>query len=644
MCGICGELWTAREGTTNPDHTIAMREALVHRGPDSAGLFLSPDRRATLGFRRLRIIDLSAAADQPMPNEQGDVQVILNGEIYNFRELRRELLSRGHTFRSHSDTETIAHLYEDLGSECIERLDGMFALAILDVRRHRLILARDRAGKKPLFYLQTAERLVFASEIKAFFAHPDVRVEIDRDAIPYYFLHGYVPCPSTFYRGVRQVEPGSVIEFDRHGASHARAYWRLRFSSEREQRDRSVDAADAAVRVRELVTQAVERRMISDVPIGAFLSGGLDSTIVVGVMSQVASAPVKTFSIGFEGDSAYDETRYARIAADRFGTDHTEFVVRPSAIDLVDTLVAHHDGPFGDASAIPTYIVSELTRRHVTVVLTGDGSDELFAGYLRFYAAALADRMPAVLVRSGQTILDWLPTVGDDRHVMSRARRFLGAAGLPLYERMSRWSGLFYDDLERLLAPEFLAASSSVDRLRYVRGDLVAMADLSTLGKILHVNFRTYLLDDLLVKVDRCMMAHSLEGRSPFLDRDLVEYVGTLPDALKLQGRRTKVVLRRAFEDMVPTEIARRRKMGFGVPLGAWFRGDLREHLSDLLLSPHARYREYLSAPFVQHLVERHLSGRADVGLQLWSLVAFEAWLQAFPRWQRQSVPAEVRA
>jgi asparagine synthase (glutamine-hydrolysing) len=396
-----------------------------------------------------------------------------------------------------------------------------------------------------------------------------------------------------------------------------------------------VGRGEAAAGVRERLTRAVERRLVSDVPLGAFLSGGVDSTIIVGLMSRFMSAPVKTFSIGFEGDPDYDETRYARQASERFATAHTEFHVSPSALDLVDTLVWHHDGPFGDSSAVPAFIVSRLTRQHVTVVLTGDGGDELFAGYRRFYAAMLAERIPAGVSRSAAALLSVVAGPARERRLVSEARRFFRAAGLPLDERLTRWNALFFEDLGDLLREDFVASLEPIDRLKHITGEQDAMRGRSSLSRALHANFISYLADDLLVKTDRCTMANALEARSPFLDRELVEYVAALPDEYKLRGRKAKSILREAFADLLPLPIARRPKMGFGVPVGTWFRGELRDYLRDVLLSPGARYREVLSTRFVERLVAQHLAGTAHSGPQLWSLVCFERWLQLLPEWKR---------
>lgn len=639
MCGFCGELRFDGAGMVLPDRLRRMRDTLVHRGPDDEGLFVAENGRVGLGFRRLSILDLTPSANQPMANEDGSIQLVFNGEIYNYLELRRGIEAR-HRFRSSSDSEVIVHLYEEKGVDAIADLEGMFAVAIWDGRQQRLVLARDRAGKKPLFYVRRPGCVVFASEIKAFLRHPDVTLEPDPSAFPAYFLHGYVPCPRTLYRGVRQVEPASFMTISENGDVEARTYWRLRYRTQAElAASRGPTLTEAAARVRDLVDQAIARRLISDVPIGAFLSGGIDSSIVVGVMSRHMSAPVKTFSIGFEGDPAYDETAYARIVARRFGTDHTEFRVKPSAVGLVEKLVWHHDGAFGDASAIPTYIVSQLTRQHVTVALNGDGGDELFAGYVRFGAGVAAERIPRIVRRMIAFSLARLPAPASDRHILARAQRFARAMDLPLHERMTRWIALFYENLEDLFNPDSLASPGPIDRLAYLRPELAAMKPLSTLGQLLHANYRSYLLDDLLVKMDRCSMANSLETRSPFLDRDLTEYVAGLPDDLKLKGTRRKIVLREAFADLLPPSIKKRDKMGFGVPLDTWFRGELKDYLRDMLLAGDARYAVYLSRPRVETLVRAHQEGRANLGLQLWTLLTFEVWLRALSEWTKPAVP-----
>ena len=642
------------------DTIVAMRDRLMHRGPDDQGVYVSAAARIGLGFRRLRIIDLSPAANQPMANEDGTVRVVFNGEIYNFRELRQELNARGHFFRTNADTEVIVHLYEDRGPAFVEELDGMFAIALWDERAGRLVLARDRAGKKPLFYWRDERRLVFGSEIKALFAHPAVPIEIDRAAVPAYFQYGYVPHPATLYRGIAQVSPASAMTIGPEGRVSERVYWRLYSDPDvdapakagpyRENGEGgagtdaatngSVHPAAARTRVRELVTTAVKRRLMSDVPLGAFLSAGIDSTIVVGLMSQLMNEPVKTFTIGFEGEAAYDETAGARQVATRFKTQHTEFLVKPSAVQLIDRLIWHHDGAFGDSSAIPTYLVSELTRPHVTVVLTGDGGDELFAGYLRFRAALAADRLPPGTAAVLDAVLRMLPSAPNERHLLARARRFARGMRLPLVERAARWSGVFEDNLPLLLHPDLLQSIGTLDPMAHLRPRLDSLQRLSPLSQLLAANFAFYLPDDLLVKTDRCTMANALEARAPLLDTALMEYAASLPDAFKLRGGRTKAILRDAFADLVPPEIDRRPKTGFGVPLDAWFRGELRDFVRDMLLGRSAASRNYVRHDRVHQLVDDHQAGRGNHGHELWTLVCFERWLQLLPSW---TAPALAR-
>jgi asparagine synthase (glutamine-hydrolysing) len=626
MCGICGEV---SAGAVTEPSLVAMAGSLQHRGPDHGASYVAPGAVAGLGFRRLSIIDLRSAANQPLANEDGSVHLVFNGEIYNFQELRRGLVSRGHAFRSNTDSEVIVHLYEELGDRAIDELEGMFAVALWDAKARKLLLARDRAGKKPLFVWEAPGRVVFGSEIKAIAAHPNVTLEIDEGAVPYYFLYGYVPHPRTFYRGVSHVEPGTVVTFNDHGERTDRRYWQLTFPPQRDA-SRGYHHRDAVGRVRDLVTAAVQRRLISDVPLGAFLSGGIDSAIVVGVMSRLASAPVRTFSIGFEGDPAFDESAAARATALHFGTDHTEFRVRSSAVDLLDTLVYHHDGPFADSSAIPTYLVAKLTRQHVTVALTGDGGDEVFAGYLRFAAALAAERTPRWAALAAP-VLRVLPQSKNERSGVARAARFLRHMRLPLEDRLTAFAGVFFDDLDRLRDPA--VATAPIDRRRHLAN--LPAGGISALSRLLSANFHSYLHDDLLVKTDRMTMANSLEARSPFLDRELVEYVAGLPDEDKLSGTTTKVILREAFADLLPAAVMRAPKKGFGVPLDAWFRGELRDLCRDTLLAPTAKLRSFVSQPYVRQLIEDHEAGRANYGHRLWTVLTFERWLQLLPSWGR---------
>ncbi len=627
MCGICGYL--SRSGTASPEVVRGMAGALAHRGPDGEGVHL--DGPLGFGHRRLSIIDLSEAASEPMTNEDGSLWLVFNGEIYNFRELRRGLTGR-HRFRSQGDGEVILHLYEDKGPDAVAELDGMFAFALWDSRRRRLLLARDRAGKKPLFYHDGPGLFAFASEVKALLAHPEVPHERDPEALPLFLTYGYVPTPGTFYRGIRALPPGHLLVATADGTEGPTRYWRARFTSGWRERLDGLSDAEAEERFRSLLQTAVERRLVADVPLGAFLSGGLDSSSVVALMARAASGRVKTFTIGFAGHTEYDERAHARVVAERFGTEHTEFVVEPKALDLVDRLVYHHDGPFGDSSAVPTYMLSELTRTRVTVALNGDGGDEVFAGYLRLYGGALSERVPRAAFSALAGLLGLLPEPRDRKHPLRFAKRFAEAGRLPLLERYLRWNAYFTGELPGLLRPELAAA---LDRERLLESFAAAYAagSGSTLARLLQLNFETYLLDDLLVKMDRMSMAHGLEARSPFLDTAVVEFGAALPDRLRMRFGKGKLLLRRAMRGILPASIMARGKMGFGVPLGAWFRSDLQGFVRERLLDAGSPLYEYLRREAVEAVIARHGAARADLSAQIWALLTLESWLRQEKGW-----------
>jgi len=494
-------------------------------------------------------------------------------------------------------------------------------------------LARDRIGKKPLFYYHGGGLFAFASELKALLRHPEISCEILTSALPYYFTFGYAPSPHTFYRRILELFPAHVLMVDASGQMDLKRYWDLDFSP---RIGRSPTLEEAAMGVRELLTKAVRKRLVADVPLGAFLSGGIDSSIVVGLMSQLMQRPVKTFSIGFAGDKTFDETSYARLVASHFRTDHTEFIVEPKAIDLIEPLVWYHDGPFGDSSAIPTYIVAQLTRDHVTVALNGDGGDELFAGYLRFYATILAERIPGLLLQFGEKVLSVVPEPANYHHWLRRAQRFLHCASYPFFDRYSHWITLFNDDLHLLLRPEVSAGLPSMS-VSFPQEVLDRTVSVSPLSKLLYLNMRTYLYQDLLVKMDRTTMAHGLEARSPFLDQDLMEYTATLPDHMKLRRGVTKYILRRAFSELIPAKVLTRGKRGFGVPLGAWFRGELRDYLHDLLLASDSKLKAYLNNAYVRQMVQEHMQGKRDHGQRLWAILTLEVWLRRQQQWSTLS-------
>lgn len=616
MCGIFGAAFV--DGAQRIDAAAALR-AIAHRGPDASKIYRAPG--VVLGHDRLAILDLSPEADQPMTSEREDVALVFNGEIYNHHALRAELAARGHTFRTRSDTEVIVRGYQEWGDAVVARLDGMFALGVFDAKRRRLFLARDRAGKKPLFYAPIGAGLAFGSEMKALFAAGVAR-RVDAASLPILLALGYTPSPRTVYEGVVELSPGSTLAFEEGREPTLSRYWRAPFAAPRI----AASANEASGRVRELVTAAVERRLEADVPLGAFLSGGLDSTIVVGVMARLSRQRVRTFSIGFAGDARFDETRYARIAAAAFGTDHTEFTLEPSSFDLVGRLVEQYDGPFGDSSAIPTAILSQLTRKHVTVALSGDGGDEIFCGYSRFLAAEAEERVPMPLRRAGDAVARLALGAGANRRA-ARVLRLAARASAPLAERLLTWNSFFAGDLATLLRPGVARGVGQDDAAVYTRGVLARTAGAPLMARILAHNFETYLPYDLLVKSDRASMLHSLELRSPLLDTALVEYAARLPAHLLRRGTRTKWILRRAFRELVPEAILRRPKMGFGVPLGAWFRGDLRPYLLDHL-SRNAALFDYVEPAFVTRLLDEHFSGREDHGHRIWLLLTTQLWLR----------------
>ncbi len=619
MCGIVGVLTPEPRPESLYATVQRMAQTLRHRGPDGEGVWVDPKAQLGLGHTRLSVLDLEGGA-QPMGVET--CQIVFNGEIYNHETLRDQLSDRGHHFRTRSDTEVILRGYQEWGEGVVDRLDGMFAFGLWDQEREVLVLARDRTGKKPLYWSRVGGHFSFASEIKALRVGGAVG-KLAAKAFPLYLTYGYVPGPETFYEGVYQLPPATIATVGTNLIPACRRYWSLEFESE------PVSEAEAISQVRRRLTEAVELRMVADVPVGAFLSGGLDSSIVVGLMSQISTVPVRTFSIGFGDDPTYDETHFARQASDHFGTDHTEFKVEAESVDLLDNLVEAYDQPFGDSSAIPTYIVSRLTKQEVTVALTGDGGDELFAGYLRLWWGAQAERLPRSVSRVGQSVARMLPWSSNPRSFSRRATRFLDACALPMDQRMLRWIGQFGSDLPELLRPEVLGElrDDSDELMSSFRIPLNRRPSASPLNRLLQLNFETYLPEDLLVKTDRCSMAHGLELRSPFLDPSLMAYAARLPDGLRVKSGRMKWILGEAFRDMIPPSILSRSKMGFGVPLPSWFRTHWRPLLEERILSEDNSLWQWLNPEPVRRLADEHLSGSADHGHRLWTLLTLERWL-----------------
>jgi len=614
MCGIFGCLFPRDPERVNVDAALA---ALHRRGPDHASAHRGKD--AILGFARLAILDLTPAGHQPMVSEDGATVLVFNGEIYNHHELREELRARGHRFRGRSDSEVILEGYRAFGDAIVERLDGMFAFCIFDGSKRRALLGRDRAGKKPLFYTFDGHELRFASEPKAL-AASGLALRPKWSALPGLLALGYVPGPETFHEGVLEVPPAHRLVLEAGGVPKLSRYWDLPSVDPSLEK---LDVAAAAAELRRLVVAAVERRLEADVPLGAFLSGGVDSTVIVGLLAKAKGPGVKTFSIGFAGDARYDETAFAQEVAERFGAHHTEFRIEPSSLDLLDDLVAAHDGPFGDSSAIPTSVVSRLTREHVTVALSGDGGDELFYGYQRFFAAEATEHVPTLLRDALSLAARRLPMGASERTLQGKAIRFLTRAALPLGERLVGYMPYFSGKTDAILRPEFQDSGASVRRFVSRIDD----RDDFAAHRILANNYRSYLPGDLLVKTDRSSMHHSLEVRAPLLDKALTEYAFRLPARFHRRGTTGKWLFKKAFEDLLPANISRRPKMGFGVPLGTWFRGPLKGALDDLF-GPSAEIRRLLQPGVIDQLRAEHDAAVMDHGQRLFLLLTLELWLR----------------
>lgn len=623
MCGICGLIHLDGKPVTQA-LLQRMNERLRHRGPDGEGALINGN--VGLAMRRLKIIDI-AGSDQPLYNEDGSVSLVFNGEIYNYRALRHDLAARGHRFKTDGDGETIAHLYEEYGADAVKHLRGMFALALWDARQGRLLLARDRFGQKPLYYYHDRRVFAFASEIKALLAHPDVprvsRFSVgDPHALADYLSFGYMPAPATAFRGIKMLEPAMTLEIDLAGEISTRRYWQMEPLAAPDPTARDETWLDE---LRERLDEAVKLRLMSDVPLGAFLSGGLDSSLIVALMRRHSNASISTFSIGFAGDDSFDETPYAEQVARHLGTEHKSFRVQPQALDLLSELVWHHDQPFADSSAIPTYLVSKLTREQVTVALTGDGGDELFVGYERFHAAQLFQRLsflPKQLLSGAAKLLEYLPEGTGYYNPIKRVRRFARAATLPLEDA--------YFDLVRVFSADTLAEIYPGANPQMANLNAYLSADQPhPVANLVQANMRSYLPDDLLIKADRCSMGASLEARAPFLDHQLAEFAATIPFNLKLQGARTKHILKEAARGLLPDEIIERKKHGFGIPLGAWLRRDI-EPARDILLSQRARQRGLLNMAVVERLIAEHEAGTRDHNRQLWALLTLEEWHRQF--------------
>ena len=635
MCGIAGIFNLS--GHSDPERAevlTRMTRTLVHRGPDDEGYLL--DGPVGLGFRRLSIIDL-AGGHQPLSNEDGTVWVIFNGEIYNYPDLTRLLESKGHTFRTRSDTECIVHGWEEWGPACLDHFRGMFAIAVWDQRQQQLFLARDRLGKKPLYYAMAGDTLIFGSEIKALLPFPGLDRSLDLQAVSDFLSLLYIPSPKSIFRNVRKLPAGHYLLAGRNGVN-VRSYWDVHFAP-------SVSTPhDPAERLAEILDESVRIRLRSDVPLGAFLSGGLDSSAVVGLTARALESPVLTSSIGFP-DDAFNELQYARQVAEHFRTDHHEHMVTPNALEVLEKLIWHYDEPFADSSAVPTYYVSKLARTHVTVALSGDGGDESFAGYRRYYFDVRENKVrnliPGPLRRPLFGLIGALYPKADYLPQIFRGKAFLSnVARTPWEAYLHSVSGVNEADKQRLLSSD-VQASLDGYRTATLFEDLYRAADGSdSLSRIQYIDFKTYLPDDILAKVDRASMAVSLEVRCPILDHQVVEYVAGLPSRLKLQGTHTKLIFKEAIRGLLPDSILNRAKMGFAVPIGSWLRKELQPLVLEYVLQTGTRHN-FFDSTTVQKLWREHHSGLRDRTSELWGILMFNMWYDRFVR--RVSVEGDPR-
>lgn len=609
MCGIFGVV-DIESRPVNENNLRQILSGLAHRGPNDEGIYtnnykaagLKLERKPSvgLGHRRLSIIDLSPLGHQPMSNEDGAIWIVLNGEIYNYKDLRKNLEARGHKFKSNTDTEAIIHLYEEYGEDCVLHLRGMFAFAIWDDNNNQLLLAKDRLGKKPLFYKENEEGLIFSSEIKSILLYDKSVPHINYRGLLQYLNYFYIPAPETAFRGIKKLSPAHILIY-KNGISRSWRYWDLDYS-----RKVSITFDEAKEVVRDLIAEAVSIRLVSDVAVGAFISGGLDSSIVAGIMSSANSTPVKTYSIGFEYKEL-NELPYSKIVANHFNTTHHELIIGADTIMYLPALIENFGEPHADSSALPTYVLSKFARNDISVALVGEGSDELFAGYNRYFLFKIFkyfERLPSPLKK---------------------------VFNISLKKRYKKWIGVFLDSTKgKILTREFLEQEDINEP------DIELFKIISDAGKFdgidsaLYIDAMYFLPYDLLVKIDVSTMAHSLEARAPFLDHRLIEFVASLPPKWKLNGIKYKYILKEAFKEMLPTEIINRKKTGFIVPVNYWFRDELKDYVRDILLSATARKRGYFNTAGIERLLNDHINGKCDYGHQIWTLLVFELWHSIF--------------
>ena len=628
MCGIAGWVDLGPNNTSNDREAVlhSMCETIIHRGPNSEGTWL--DDNAALGMRRLSIIDLHTG-DQPVYSEDKSIVVMVNGELYNFREVRAELDKKGHKFVTQTDVEIVPHLYEEYGEDFVDHLNGMYAVALWDTRRKRLILARDRFGEKPLYYGVFDNKLIYASEPKAILAHPAVERELDLDAFRQYLSFDYVPAPRSIYKGIKKLPAAHVLTVE-DGKVETRRYWNLNFA----RNGHRPDIETAAEELRDLISDSVRMRLVADVPLGVLLSGGIDSSTVAAFAQQHSTDTVKTFSIGFAEDS-FDESKYAREVAAHLGTDHHEEILSAdTAGDLISEIGEWLDEPLSAGSLLPTYLLARFVRKHVTVALGGDGGDELFAGYPMYYGHKVAERYKAIpqFIRSGliEPVVNRLPVSSKNLSFDYRAKRFVRSANYDTIERHHSWFGSFTRDEQRHLLTENVQTTASADIYAGAREMLALCNAADEIEQMQYLDINFYMAEDILSKVDRSAMAVSLETRAPFLDHRIGQFAAALPLEYKLRGSKGKYILRRAVEGLIPASVLDRPKKGFGIPIASWLKGRLNPLMHDLLDEKRLREQGLFEPAFVNKLIAEHEQNVASHHKQLWTLLVFQLWHDKF--------------
>ncbi len=674
MCGIAG-IVDINGKKTDPELIIEMIKAIKHRGPDDEGTYFTYGNQETdtsgtvtltgncssvsLGHKRLSIIDLSRSGRQPLSNEDNSIQLVCNGEIYNYKEIKSSILRTGHRFKSQSDSEVIIHLYEDYGEDCVKYLRGMFAFGLWDRNKSKLIIARDRLGIKPLYYYFQNGKFIFASEIKSILCDNSVRKEIDAFALSQYFSYLYIPAPKTIFNNIFKVMPGTIIRLQ-DGQLDKRPYWDLNILCHDSQNRNSWELNDEKTvdyykdTIYQLLEESVKIRMSSDVPIGAFLSGGIDSSAIVGIMSKFSAKPVKTFSIGFgENGKHYDELEYSRIVSNKFSTDHTEFKVGPDIVNLLPTIVGHFDEPFANPTAVLMYMLSEETKKHVDVAISGTGGDETFSGYTRYAGmkfAEYAQVVPHTLRNAARLLANRIPESTNGRHVGRRLRNFISGTLMQPEARYKSWVSVFDHELK----DELFSNSFSTDAYnRYeclchkfdrtqrktcfrneeesYLGQYLFNDDISSIhDRVFYTDIKTYLPNNQLEYVDKMSMAHALEVRVPFCDHNLLEFAATIPHHLKIKGMSTKYLLKRAISELLPQEIINRKKVGFNVPIGSWFQGELSGFLHDTLSKSNLQKNDFFNYKSVKAIIDRHNTGERDFSLHIWALLVFQIWYETY--------------